>query len=217
MVGGHWLRFARNWLDESTVDCVIEPMVADWQHELRAANGMASVTVRFRGHLALARSVVSCLLRQSRQPLPDGVAVKAWYLVEAFATLGVFLVTVIAAYTSDGVARTIRRHPAGKPHPRAAARCRAAPGDDDEAPGGHATGRAMAGGAHGAAVDARDGSSCGLDRAAGPSWLARERRRPRAAAQLAADDADRISGWATMAARRPIRRRKGARPTIGSR
>lgn len=105
MVGGHWLRFARLWLDESTVDCVIEPMVADWQHELRVTNGMASVTVRFRGHLALARSVMSCLLRQSRQPLPDGVAVKSWFLVEAFALLGVFLVAVITAYSSASVSR----------------------------------------------------------------------------------------------------------------
>lgn len=101
MVGGHWLRFARIWLDESTVDCVIEPMVADWQHELRSVQGWASMMVRLRGHLAIGRSLVACLLQQARQRLPDGVAVKAWHLVEAFATLGVLLVTVIAAYTSD--------------------------------------------------------------------------------------------------------------------
>jgi hypothetical protein len=101
MVGTHWLRFARRWLDERTVDVVIEPLVADWQHEVRASDRLTSIAVRFRGHLALARSVLACLLQQSRQPLPSGVAVKAWFIVEAFATLGVLLVMVIAAYTSD--------------------------------------------------------------------------------------------------------------------
>ena len=101
MAGRNWLRFARNWVDEPTVDRMIEPLVADWQHELRTVQGWTSVTVRLRGHLALARSVLSCLLRQSRQPLPGGVAVKAWYLVEAFSSLGVLLVWVVLSYTQS--------------------------------------------------------------------------------------------------------------------
>ena len=101
MRGDRWLSFARDWLDEGVIERSIEPLVADWQHELSASGVGRARLVVVRGHLALARCVLSCLLRDVRRPLPQGVGTAAWLVAEAFATLGAIIIGVIFEWSTQ--------------------------------------------------------------------------------------------------------------------
>ena len=77
MPGQRWLRFARSWFDERTVDLVIEPLVADWRHEQSATRGWHAIGVNLRGQLAIFASTLTCLVSHAGKPLPMGLGDKA--------------------------------------------------------------------------------------------------------------------------------------------
>jgi hypothetical protein len=100
MPGDRWLSFARAWFAPATMAHTIEPLVADWRHELAQARGSRRWLVVARGHLALGRSVGSCLLRDLPRPLPLGVGPAAWIVAEIFAALGTFIIGLLVAWSA---------------------------------------------------------------------------------------------------------------------
>ena len=170
-----WLSFARHWLDEGVVERSIEPLVADWQHELSTSTGRGRFAV-VRGHLALARCVLSCLLRDMRRPLPQGVGAPAWLVAEAFATLGVIIIGMIFEWSTQ------RRLPFASMLPAnlAIALPLATVTVDDHRDAslvGRGSHRTVAGPQDRRRHDRADAAGRGLDRPVQQSAVARERRR----------------------------------------
>jgi hypothetical protein len=100
MLGDRWLSVARTWLDEGVVDRTIEPLVADWQHELAATRGHRRLLLVARGHVALARSVIVCGLRDLRRPLPMSISLGAWLVAEIFVALGTLITLGLTAWSA---------------------------------------------------------------------------------------------------------------------
>ena len=94
MAGEGWLRWSRAWFDERTIESVIEPLVADWQHE--AATGASPrLRTQLRWQLAIARSFIVCFVDHARRPSPSGVLLRAWLIGAVFAALGALLLPAI--------------------------------------------------------------------------------------------------------------------------
>ena len=84
MSGERWLRWSRAWFDEATVKHVIEPLVADWQHDAATAGTSRRLQTHLRWQIAVARSFFACVADHVRKPLPVGLGSGAWLMVAGY-------------------------------------------------------------------------------------------------------------------------------------
>jgi hypothetical protein len=104
MTGERWLRFARAWFDEPTIESVVEPLVADWQHEAATLGTSRRLRTHLRWQIAVVRSLAACFADHVRKPLPPGLGSGAWLMVEGFATLGAIVLAVPIYRTAPNLA-----------------------------------------------------------------------------------------------------------------
>ncbi len=100
MPGTRLLEFARRWFPPSTVSSVFEPLVADWQRELRDASQAplarrAAVVVR--GLLAFTVTLISCGLQRA---LTEDTGMWKYSLVAIVTALGLGIASDLAIVTA---------------------------------------------------------------------------------------------------------------------
>jgi hypothetical protein len=140
MPGHLVMRVASYCFEDTVLDTVIQPAVADFQRELQASGGNAALAVRARGYLALAKVFLLALVMPGTgagAPLTSlllgrgggSLVLLALLLFAAVWPLfGVFVVGVIVA----GLALAVGLRAWNSQHPTAVARSRQIYGKDPE-------------------------------------------------------------------------------------
>jgi hypothetical protein len=95
VVGGRLLALARAWFDETTVERVFEPLIADWQRECASIAGPRALLCRLQGYLAFLSTFLLTFGRDFWRPLPVGLGGAAWLCIDAFAAVGALLLVYI--------------------------------------------------------------------------------------------------------------------------
>jgi hypothetical protein len=89
------LALSRHWFDAATAERVFEPLVADWEHELRSTSGVARRLRSISGTIHFAIAFAAQLLRDQLRPLPAGLGGTAFICVECCLTAAALVIAVL--------------------------------------------------------------------------------------------------------------------------
>ncbi len=95
MVGSRLIALARAWFDETTVERVFEPLIADWQRECASLSGRRALVCRLQGGAAFVVTFLITFSREVRCPLPPGLAAATWLAVDTFASVGALVLVYV--------------------------------------------------------------------------------------------------------------------------